>query len=99
VAIIKLLDGEVLDAIISALNLQFGTVASVMSLLATPALDVLGVHHLSFLYKDHTLAVLLDALCPRWDLVVAHKLQHFNHGLWEVVNSFCCVVQEVILQL
>jgi hypothetical protein len=52
VAIIKLLNGEVLDAIISTLNLQFGTVALVMSLLASvPTLDVLGIHHLSFLYN------------------------------------------------
>jgi hypothetical protein len=73
--IIKLLDGEVLDAII-ALNLQSGTVAMVMSLLvAMPAFDVLGGHHLSHLHKGHTLAVLLGALCPCWDLVVAHKLQ------------------------
>jgi hypothetical protein len=75
-AVIKLLNGEVLDAIISALNLQFGSVASVMShLAAMPALNVLGVHHPSFLYKGHTLVVLLDMLSPCWDLVVAHKSQ------------------------
>ncbi len=58
-----------------------------------------GHHHLSFLYKGHTLAILLDMLCPCWDLVIAHKSQSFEHGLWDVVNPFCHVVREVVLQL
>jgi hypothetical protein len=85
----------------SALSLHFGTVGLAISLLAAmPALNVLGVHHLSFLYKGHTLTILLDLLYPCWDLVVSHKPQCFNHGLCEVVNPFCHVVfSEVGLQL
>jgi hypothetical protein len=79
---IELLDGEVLDAITKALDLQLGTVASVVAFLAAiPAYDVLGIHHLSILNKGHALAVLFDMLCPCWDLVIAHQSQHFSHGL------------------
>jgi hypothetical protein len=71
-AIIRLLDGEVLGAIINTLNLQFGTVATVVALLAAmPVLDVLGIHHLSLLHKGHNLAILIDALCPFWDFVLS----------------------------
>ena len=105
--ILAVIHVEVLDSHVELLYLELGTVGAVVHpLSAMPAVYVSDWRRVGTRFPwaslhecDPIVVWVLDALLPRWHLIIVEEACSLHDGLRIVILSLCHVVREIDLEL